>query len=822
MTIPLTPQISLSPSSYSASGQTITASVSVLNRPAYHGKPAITGLTTITPKIVINRAPAGVIPMCVQVSACETTCNAGNAYGDLHYEWDFGEPAGSDTFVDHKTGKTVNANSDQQGPEAVYVYRNAGTFTITLTAKGKDENGTLVEASTTTITRLGSHYIHLGGATGGSFDLTFDGQTASGIAWNASDATIETALQGLSNLDSTNCRLLKPLGRLVEFFGSLAGQSYSFTLDATNLTGVLGTPAIRVERASDTHASVVVSDTSGLTTNYFDPTYAGGAGVSNGSQTRPWATWAQLSTFVTGGSNRQLIMVDGSDITMTAKMKFDAGQRTTRIVRGGGGTRPIIRSTGNHYFEWEVTYGSVAYPDINGGDFVLSGVDLIFTGSAINTFNGYSSNNGTTSYPYGKYVDFLIDDCTWTSSGTTADQTAYSFVPGNRGGQFLAHVCLWKCSFDQGTADHSTVFVGGEQWFAVVGCDFSNGEGSILLDHYIYTDNLGHQCYRWNDFQLGEKSFCLNLNAQNTAGAVRHIMTDGCEITGLQNGFDLSNSNNDSSLSGYFDDVVIQFSNIHSGQINTQQFGILSTCLGKITVRYCDFWDNYSGGISNSDTVHPTILSLYKCRFYDSIVAVVSNQTGYVHDNLFHATSAMQSTWKVGLQFRGSASSVQTWDCDRNIWYCPNGTDIFYDRDASAYISFATWQSWGNDTNGSVSNPGFASPATGVFISNVAVETTWPAGFTSLESSIDDGSNWISYTNGASVDCGDIYQNTVVLFRAAAPGANGEYEVSASSSADSLDTATEPNSDTVVGSGLVLYLAITFGSNVLCLSYANN
>ena len=35
------------------------------------------------------------------------------------------------------------------------------------------------------------------GATGGTFTLTFDGQTTAAIAWDASAATVETALEAL-------------------------------------------------------------------------------------------------------------------------------------------------------------------------------------------------------------------------------------------------------------------------------------------------------------------------------------------------------------------------------------------------------------------------------------------------------------------------------------------------------------------------------------------------------------------------------------------------------------------------------------------------
>lgn len=81
-----------------------------------------------------------------------------------------------------------------------------------------------------------------GGPTGGTFTLTYDGQTTAAIAWNATAAAVDAALEALSNIGAGNviCTGPPPPGTAitVEFTGALAGQDVALmTIDTTNLTG---------------------------------------------------------------------------------------------------------------------------------------------------------------------------------------------------------------------------------------------------------------------------------------------------------------------------------------------------------------------------------------------------------------------------------------------------------------------------------------------------------------------------------------------------------------------------------------------------------
>lgn len=84
-------------------------------------------------------------------------------------------------------------------------------------------------------------------ATGGTFTLTFSGQTTSAIAWNASAATVQTALQALSSIGSGNATVTGSAGGpyTVTFVGDLGLSNVAaMTGSGASLTGGAGTVTI--------------------------------------------------------------------------------------------------------------------------------------------------------------------------------------------------------------------------------------------------------------------------------------------------------------------------------------------------------------------------------------------------------------------------------------------------------------------------------------------------------------------------------------------------------------------------------------------------
>jgi flagellar hook protein FlgE len=78
-------------------------------------------------------------------------------------------------------------------------------------------------------------------ATGGTFTLSFGGQTTSALNWNSTAAQIDTALEALSTIGAGNVNCAGgalPTDVTVTFAGTLAGQDAALiTVDNTNMTG---------------------------------------------------------------------------------------------------------------------------------------------------------------------------------------------------------------------------------------------------------------------------------------------------------------------------------------------------------------------------------------------------------------------------------------------------------------------------------------------------------------------------------------------------------------------------------------------------------
>lgn len=110
-------------------------------------------------------------------------------------------------------------------------YNASASSTHRITVTVVDEVAAVNEQQTVTLT---------GTPTGGTFTLTFDGQTTGTIAYNASSATLDTALEALSNIGASDLTVTGSAGGpwVVEFGGSLAATDVALmTGNAGSLTG---------------------------------------------------------------------------------------------------------------------------------------------------------------------------------------------------------------------------------------------------------------------------------------------------------------------------------------------------------------------------------------------------------------------------------------------------------------------------------------------------------------------------------------------------------------------------------------------------------
>lgn len=814
MTIPLTPSISLSPSSFSGSGQTITASVTLPNRPAYAGHPKITGLTTITPKIVCSRVPTGVFPFFVQVSACETTSNAGKTYRDLDYRWDFGDSSGTETMTDHATGKTVNCNTSQTGPEAGYLYRTAGTYTITLTVSGKDENGTTVTASTTSLLTLGQYYIFMGQATGGTYTLTVNGETTSAIAYNASSATILAALHALASLDSTNVRMT--FEGCVEFFGNLTGTTITFTMGTGSLTGATGTPQLRTENASGTSSIVTVNDHTGLTVQYFDSTAGGGGDGTIGS---PKNSTAELTAFFNAADDRVAYIKRGSTFA-SASFGWDKVKNRLRLLPYGTGAKPIFTGAA---IAWELNWGSAGTPVRLGGDVVFSEMNVTHSTKG-NFMSSYASNNNDPNYPFSRLRDVVLDNIDYQETGSAGDASFFSMQSTTGRGMCMSNLHIWNCNVAMGETTRSNMFTDADQWFCVIGGTVSEGTDETLTrDHHIYSNTKLHTCFRYIGFENGwdvgageAPAMCLNWNADNASALTAYHLIDGCDLTGTANGIDISNTNNtDYSPLGYFTDVIVQHNKFHTGQVGTQLIAFYAANCETIVIRYNDFWGLHKG---IGQFLNTSEFSIYYNRCHNTRWSFYDHTYMYFSYNLIMTDGHSDFVRGPCLVFDGSAAytTAQTWDanCVGNVyWSDDTASNLpFYETGGSTWISFATWQGFGNDTGGQNTNPGWYAPASGQFVEGPVCRVNWPDGFTSLETSINGGSSWQAYDdNDPLAFAAYVASATTVLFRAVTDTSTSNQTIAGASSADSLDTAQESYSALLTYQAGATYYAFSAG-----------
>lgn len=91
-------------------------------------------------------------------------------------------------------------------------------------------------------------------ATGGTFDLILNGETASAIAFDASSATIQTALEGLASMSSGDVTVTGDGPHTITLAGDFANTSgNTLTSDAGSLTGGASTAVVAtVQDGTDT------------------------------------------------------------------------------------------------------------------------------------------------------------------------------------------------------------------------------------------------------------------------------------------------------------------------------------------------------------------------------------------------------------------------------------------------------------------------------------------------------------------------------------------------------------------------------------------
>jgi hypothetical protein len=141
-------------------------------------------------------------------------------------------------------------------------------------------------------------------ATGGTYTLTFGGQTTSALAWNASTATVQTALQALSSVGAGNAIVSGSASSYFVIFkvaGTLTGSGTSLTGTSHSLTVTSGIPynasTATIQSALESLSSVGAGKVTvtGTSSAYLVVFAVGTNGVLTGSATNLTGTGHKIT-----------------------------------------------------------------------------------------------------------------------------------------------------------------------------------------------------------------------------------------------------------------------------------------------------------------------------------------------------------------------------------------------------------------------------------------------------------------------------------------------------------------------------------------------
>jgi hypothetical protein len=698
----------------------------------YGGLPTIPGLEVIhVPQVAVTRL-SGVEPLAVQVHAAGTRAGFSDggasfkarygrefdAYSDLEFFWDFGDKDGAEKLTNPATGAPVDANTDQVGPHAAYVYRKPGRYIITLQVRGKNEGGFHVENSSSVLKVEEYQQVSIRQAPrGGTYTISWGEGTTAPIAWNARNDEVQAALEAIPALGSGNVQVLggpqpshsRPFH--VYFTGTQAGIDQPLlTVNVSALTvpeGAVPAKAIVRDEINGATAPEIVVEAFSGPERYFDSSYVDNpADGVLGSQARPMSTWADLRIWMaTGGeglptTGRRTWLKRGSSWTADSSLYFEGGRDGARVQAYGEGPRPIIRRASGDVFAWRTFYES---PTVGPNrDFVVDGLELETQGY---TLSGVYTTNGDSARIFGQPRHFLFADCV-LRGGT-------SFA------QDVDDVLWWRDEFtkskDSGYIPGINLNTAGIRWMAALGCRFSGGgkrlqNGIPNLDHHWYSTQQSFTMGRWLDFDLSDaQNYCFNGNAAPiTNGAPKlgpYHLFDGCDFEGTQNGLDFSTTNN-SPTGSYLDRIIVQGSNIHIGQVGNQGYGVLANNPALITLR-----DNRWYGNKSADVVFGGLLrwaTIYRNKSWRRsgyFLRVGAGTGGWVCDNQFvNLLEPNQNPTGLMAVYPGMTKG---WKVDWNEYYAPDRPDgTFWDSTAGKPMPLASWAHLGFD-RGSVNR---ASP----------------------------------------------------------------------------------------------------------------
>jgi hypothetical protein len=693
--------------------------------------------------IALSRS-SGQLPAFFQASASAVTATGtSQPYEDLEYSWTLTRAGGAvaaENFTNPSIypystgGPTVNANTDQTGPEAAFVCRVADTYTVTLTIRGANGAGFTTAASTATFTASAFTASHewwcdstvTGPGTGTLID-PFKSIEVAKAAWLAvspggvSPSNIALHLKRGSNF----------IGQTVGFAGITALDQVRFDAygvgadPIVDQDGTFNVPAIGLSTGAG-------GSTGGL--NQTDIVASNIQGVVSGTNTSDVCVgW--------NGQNDDPnlechdIYLDNITVTSTTAACVDVLALSPNTAAGLGFGR---RSRAGM---WNCKVSS----PLTGTFSTRMGIStaswdswlFIVGGSIVGCGQGGAQDHHI--YPVVK-ENFL---CRWIDFGTSlkngaGDPTRSYCINGDFNNPSTAYTNYSAGPTDSissgvltlgSTANSSPPFQVGMTLFnpaiiaQVIGTITSLGTG---------TGGIG--TYNISNGSISIPSFtCIGVVA--TAYA-QYWCVDSCYFFGTQYSLDLDDGFN-CALSCQWKNVVAQ-----KNAINSLTLGAYFETAGCLTATYRDSlaWGVQGQGFSNfgiSGAVAATMAAtcryqLYRNKIYNAQSAVFNIDGGTTltatrplvfTDNQIEDIRTGSTCAIVELQ--GAATQHATSIIDRNNYLCPNATNggtnaSQFNKDTGSVLTFTAWQALGsnfdpNSTATTAAFPVWINPSIGHF-----------------------------------------------------------------------------------------------------------
>ncbi|MCI0463316.1 MAG: hypothetical protein L0Z62_40735, partial [Gemmataceae bacterium] len=266
-----------------------------------------------------------------------------------------------------------------------------------------------------------------GAPTGGTFTLTFGGQTTSGIAYNASAATVKSALEGLSSIGSGNVLVQGGAGGpwVVRFAGTLAGADQAqLTGSGSGLTGG-SSPAVALSTTSqggDAGRLQTVTDPRGLVAK----TDYDGAG-------RTVRTVGAFTDFVPSGADDATteFSYDGSGHLLTVSAVLpDGGVQRTQYVYG-------VTTSGGSGVNSNDLLAEVRHPDKSTGLPSTSEKDVSTVNALGQTRTVTDRNGNVHTYTYDVLGRVVSDAVTTLGSGVDGAVRRIEYAYDSQGNAYL-------------------------------------------------------------------------------------------------------------------------------------------------------------------------------------------------------------------------------------------------------------------------------------------------------------------------------------------------------------------------------------------------